>query len=1239
MTANVSVSNTTSLYQGSGAVNVINSTQALFNRFSNSGNVQFSLINANTQISANAINLNNTGVSAGTYGSDTLIPVFTVQADGRVTGVVNTPISGALGSYGNSNVAAYLPTYTGSLALSSSIVALTSNAATQQVQIDGLTSNAASQAVSINTLNTNAATQATAINTLNANLGAFETYANATFTVSSYGNANVAAYLPTDATIIALQSNAATQAVSINTLISNAATQAVSINALNANLGAFETYANLTFGTSNYSNANVAAYLLTNTGNIAAGNFLSDNYLFANGVNILSTIAPSSTYSNANVASYLPTYSGSLENSSSIINLWANAATQHTEIYNRALISGQVFTGNISAPYVIANTAVKGPGSVPDGGDQYAALVKNSATGYDYSWTTDVHAAKITETVNNTTGSSIAKGTPLYQTGVTGNTPTVAPADASDPAKMPCIGVAGETIAAGAEGFMIVLGNINGVDTSGFTTGDAIYVATGGGYTNVLPQGTTDVVQFLGVVTRVNASSGSGFVTGTLSEETFRRLTATGEFQGWTGNAWVTIPGTYTNSNVAAYLPSYSGDLNSVGNITVAGTLFSDDITATAVLVNGDTTITGNLFVQGNVTTINSNVITTNDKTITVANNISSASLLTGAGMEAGSNAIATLLYDYATNSWQSNVNLYPTSTDTQKLGDAVLRWDSITVKTINSPTVDALDANLGTATTNITTLFANAAAQAGQIDVLDANLGTATTNINTLFSNAASQQTEINGLTSNAAAQAGQIAVLDANLGTATTNITTLFSNAATQAGQIQTIDANIGAFETYANVAIAAATFIGNLAGNPLYDSVNGRVFANAWPFSTPDGTTGGTNNQFTQFIRPTPSYVGNVLQPQSGQTITLATVANIALQSAYSPVRTVNATNMYIQVTPVTANTMFNSDRVRAHNHTLEIVGSNKTWGTMSTASQLQLSTSALQGTINYVGTGEISNLNGVGSILQIIPASGRANVQYATAFNGGLFWQTTGGAYTASNVTYARLVAGSFNPTGNLTITNAVGLHTPSGWASSSTNKYALLNEDGPTIIQTSGNITINNASSYLTNNGITNLIGNTQIGATDRTTNFSGNVNYNSAPPYVTTFFGNVTMGVVSSYNLLRGTTLVQGNIKFDGPYYETVSAMGNQSGTLGINTGVANTFTMTLTGNVTLNTTSFTNLIAGKSITLILTQDGTGGRYLTSNLKYSGGISTLSTAAGAIDVLNMYYDGTNYLASLVKGYQ
>jgi hypothetical protein len=128
------------------------------------------------------------------------------------------------------------------------------------------------------------------------------------------------------------------------------------------------------------------------------------------------------------------------------------------------------------------------------------------------------------------------------------------------------------------------------------------------------------------------------------------------------------------------------------------------------------------------------------------------------------------------------------------------------------------------------------------------------------------------------------------------------------------------------------------------------------------------------------------------------------------------------------------------------------------------------------------------------------------------------------------------------------------------------------------------------------------------------------------------------MGQTTSYNVLRGTTLVQGNISFGAPYYETISNSGAVSGSITVNTGLGNSFTLLLTGDITLNTTNFTNLIAGKSITLTLIQDSTGGRILSSDMKFAGGINTLSSAAGAIDVLNVYYDGTRYLASLVKGY-
>lgn len=76
----------------------------------------------------------------------------------------------------------------------------------------------------------------------------------------------------------------------------------------------------------------------------------------------------------------------------------------------------------------------------------------------------------------------------------------------------------------------------------------------------------------------------------------------------------------------------------------------------------------------------------------------------------------------------------------------------------------------------------------------------------------------------------------------------------------------------------------------------------------------------------------------------------------------------------------------------------------------------------------------------------------------------------------------------------------------------------------------------------------------------------------------------------------------------------------------------------TLTGNIDLYPA--TNMLSGQSMTLILTQDGSGNRLLNANVAYlfASGFQTLSTASGAIDMINLFYDGTTYYATLTVGY-
>src|SRR5210317_1513038 len=119
--------------------------------------------------------------------------------------------------------------------------------------------------------------------------------------------------------------------------------------------------------------------------------------------------------------------------------------------------------------------------------------------------------------VKNTSGVPMTRGQAVYVTGSTGNnTFQIELADASDPTKMPAIGIVYEDIPINGEGAAVTFGRANGISgISGYTNGDTLYVASGtpGGLTNVKPYGVDlDLIQNIGVV--VNKSSGVVFVTG-----------------------------------------------------------------------------------------------------------------------------------------------------------------------------------------------------------------------------------------------------------------------------------------------------------------------------------------------------------------------------------------------------------------------------------------------------------------------------------------------------------------------------------------------------------------------------------------------------------------------------------------------------------------------------------------------------------------------------------------------------
>jgi hypothetical protein len=116
----------------------------------------------------------------------------------------------------------------------------------------------------------------------------------------------------------------------------------------------------------------------------------------------------------------------------------------------------------------------------------------------------------IYEEIYNGEATTLVKGTPVYVSGSVGAASTVYRADAGNPAKMPVILVAADTLAPAETGRGIALGLIKGVNTTGYTAGTEIYVGVGGGWTAIRPTGSA-IVQVLGYVTK-EGPGGQGVV-------------------------------------------------------------------------------------------------------------------------------------------------------------------------------------------------------------------------------------------------------------------------------------------------------------------------------------------------------------------------------------------------------------------------------------------------------------------------------------------------------------------------------------------------------------------------------------------------------------------------------------------------------------------------------------------------------------------------------------------------------
>jgi hypothetical protein len=155
-------------------------------------------------------------------------------------------------------------------------------------------------------------------------------------------------------------------------------------------------------------------------------------------------------------------------------------------------------------------------------------------------------------------------------------------------------------------------------------------------------------------------------------------------------------------------------------------------------------------------------------------------------------------------------------------------------------------------------------------------------------------------------------------------------------------------------------------------------------------------------------------------------------------------------------------------------------------------------------------------------------------------------------------------------------------------------------------------------------------------SSDTLTNKSGAISmFTNDSGYITNN-GNGDLTISGSTIASSGSTIdLDDTVRFNKNYKEDINALTSSTG-ITVDAAAASVHTVTLAHDTTF---TISNLPTGGSVTIIITQDGTGSNTgAFTSTKFAGGTPTLSTDANAIDVVTIFNDGTNKIANIAKAF-
>jgi hypothetical protein len=181
---------------------------------------------------------------------------------------------------------------------------------------------------------------------------------------------------------------------------------------------------------------------------------------------------------------------------------WVNGIDTDTGLTSVGLTMPTAFTVSNSPLTSNGTIAVTGAGTT-------AQYVRGDGTLATFPTTIDQSLTLIRE-VYNETGATLTKGTVVYINGGHGNLPTVTKALAvGDTTSAQTFGIVQSNITNQNNGYVVVAGGINNLDTQAYPDGTAIYLSptTAGAWTSTKPYAPQHLV-YLGVIVRSHPTQG-----------------------------------------------------------------------------------------------------------------------------------------------------------------------------------------------------------------------------------------------------------------------------------------------------------------------------------------------------------------------------------------------------------------------------------------------------------------------------------------------------------------------------------------------------------------------------------------------------------------------------------------------------------------------------------------------------------------------------------------------------------